>query len=51
MKFAEELCQAYVTDGTLFDQRAADIDVYKRQVITASADISEKSIAACTSSD
>ena len=28
MKFAEELCQAYVTDGTLFDQRAADILSY-----------------------
>ena len=28
MKFAEELCQAYVTDGTLFDQSAADILSY-----------------------
>ena len=28
MKFAEELCQTYVTDGTLFDQRAADILSY-----------------------
>lgn len=28
MKFAEELCQAYVTGGTLFDQRASDILSY-----------------------